>query len=712
MYGNRTRIIALSALTIASLSLAGVVQARGGHWVYRDAEGHVVSQRGAPVHSVARLWNEAMLNAIRRDLARPTVHARNLFHVTIAMWDAWAAYDATADTYLHHETATAPDIQAAREEAISYASYRLLSYRFSGSPGAVESQAEFDALMATLGYDINDNDTMGDTPSALGNRIAQECILFGVLDGSNEIADFANQFYVPENAPLVPALPGNPDLTDPDRWQPLALDFFVDQGGNVIVGGYPEFLSPEWGQVNAFALRSEDLTVYQRDGFDYWVFHDPGAPPYFGDMGDDYYRWGFEMVSVWSAHLDPSDGVEIDISPVAIGDAGLPDSADYETFYDFVEGGDASAGYLFNPVTGLQYQKQIVPRGDYGRILAEFWADGPDSETPPGHWFTILNYVVDHPLFEKRFGGSGPILDDLEFDVKAYFAMAGAMHDSAVAAWGIKGWYDYIRPVSALRHLADLGQRSDPMGASYDPNGITLHPGLIELVTSETTAIGERHQHLFGSEGKIALYAWRGPDFISNPDTDEAGVGWILADNWWPYQRPSFVTPPFAGYVSGHSTYSRAAAEVMELLTGSPYFPGGVGEFFCPQNDFLVFEEGPSVDVTLQWASYVDASDQCSLSRIWGGIHPPADDLPGRHIGKEVGPDAYRLAVRYMNGLISCPGDTDGDGSIGASDIAVLIGNWGETSDPTLAADIDGDGDVDAADLAQMLGSWGPCAGP
>jgi hypothetical protein len=72
--------------------------------------------------------------------------------------------------------------------------------------------------------------------------------------------------------------------------------------------------------------------------------------------------------------------------------------------------------------------------------------------------------------------------------------------------------------------------------------------------------------------GKIKLYAWRGPNYISNPSIDEAGVDWVLAENWWPYQRPSFVTPPFAGYVSGHSTYSRAAAEVLTALTGSAYF--------------------------------------------------------------------------------------------------------------------------------------------
>ncbi|MCB0664154.1 MAG: hypothetical protein KDC24_15520, partial [Saprospiraceae bacterium] len=122
-----------------------------------------------------------------------------------------------------------------------------------------------------------------------------------------------------------------------------------------------------------------------------------------------------------------------------------------------------------------------------------------------------------------------------------------------------------------------------------------------------------------------------------------------LAENWWPYQRPTFITPPFAGYVSGHSTYSRAAAEIMTLLTGDAFFPGGMGEFEAPKNEFLVFEEGPSRDLTLQWATYRDASDQCSLSRIWGGIHPPADDIPGRFIGIKIGPEAFHFAEAYFD---------------------------------------------------------------
>ncbi|NNE29920.1 MAG: T9SS type A sorting domain-containing protein, partial [Saprospiraceae bacterium] len=293
-----------------------------------------------------------------------------------------------------------------------------------------------------------------------------------------------------------------------------------------------------------------------------------------------------------------------------------------------------------------------VKRGDYGRILAEFWADGPDSETPPGHWFTILNYVMDHPDFERRFQGQGDTLGSLEYDVKAYLALAGAVHDVAVTVWGIKGWYDYIRPVSAIRALCELGQRTDPDQMNYHPAGINLDSGYIELVQIGDTLAGESNEHV----GKIKLKAWRGPDYINNPELDQAGVDWILGENWWPYQRPSFVTPNFAGYISGHSTFSRAAAEVLTLLTGDEFFPGGMGVFEVPQNEFLVFEEGPSENIQLQWATYRDASDQCSLSRIWGGIHPPADDIPGRLIGREIGIQAFEFARELYYK------DEDGDG--------------------------------------------------
>lgn len=621
-------------------------------------------------HSIARQWNEILLDAVRGDFARPTVHARNLFHCSAAMYDLWAVYDTIAKPFFLGNTVGGyefkfegvpipQDVKKAREEAISYAMYRLLEHRFRFAPKRVQILAEMDAKFAELGYDKGfiDTDYRSGSPATLGNYLAQQIIAFGFQDGSNEQGLYQNLFYQQVNPPLVMAFPGNPDIIDINRWQPLTLDIFIDQSGNPIPFNTPPFLSPEWGKVVPFSLQPKDLTIYNRGG-EYWVYNDPGPPPFntLTSATRQYYQWGFSLVAAWSSHLDPSDGVMWDISPASIGNIDfkdLPrDIKDYSSFYDLQNGGDISKGYTVNPRTGNPYTPQIVPRADYARVLAEFWADGPASETPPGHWFTILNYVNDHPLFEKKYKGQGERVDDLEWDVKAYFILGGTMHDVAISAWGIKGWYDYVRPISAIRAMADLGQSSDPTLGNYNPQGILLIPGYIESVLASDPLATDHPENV----GKIKLNAWKGPDYIQNPAVDEAGVDWILAEDWWSYQRPSFVTPPFAGYISGHSTYSRAAAEVMTMLTGDAFFPGGMGEFVAKKNEFLVFEEGPSVDVVLQWATYRDASDQTSLSRIWGGIHPPADDIPGRIIGQKIGVEAFAFAEDYF--FV----DADGDG--------------------------------------------------
>ena len=180
---------------------------------------------------------------------------------------------------------------------------------------------------------------------------------------------------------------------------------------------------------------------------------------------------------------------------------------------------------------------------------------------------------------------------------------------------------------------------------NYSPYGINLVKDLIEVIKEGDPLSGKNGENV----GKIKVYSWRGHQFINDPKTDYAGVGWILAENWFPYQRPTFVTPNFSGYISGHSTYSRAAAEVLTLLTGNAFFPGGLGEFIAKKNQFLVFEKGPTQDVKIQWATYRDASNQCSLSRIWGGIHPPVDDLPGRVIGEKVCIQAYKYGKKLFS---------------------------------------------------------------
>jgi hypothetical protein len=580
-----------------------------------------------PEWSVARRWDEALLDAIRRALPNPPVHARNLFHTSVAMWDAWAAYDPGASGYIDTEKATASDVPAARAEAISYAAFRVLTARFIKAVGGDQSLSEFDDVMDSLCYPIDITTTEGNAPAAVGNRIAAAVLAYGKTDGSNEAGGYSSPDYKPVNPPLVVAKPGT-TMADPNRWQPLQIEHMISQNGIPVTNGVQQAVGPHWGHVKSFALP---------DGGAAGAPIDPGPPPRLGDPATDqqFKDQAVEVIRL-SSLLDPSQGQTIDISPGALGDNTL--------------GTNDGRGHSVNPATGQPYPSDVVNLGDFARVMAEFWADGPKSETPPGHWNVLANLVSDELDPNLRIGGTGPVVDRLQWDVKLYLALNGAVHDAAIAAWGLKGDYDGTRPISMIRYMGGLGQSSDPGGPSYNKEGLPLVPGLIEVITKETTATGQRHAALAGHEGEIAIHAWAGNP--KDPKTQTGGVAWILAANWVPYQLPTFVTPAFQGYVSGHSTFSRAGAEVLTGFTGSEYFPGGISGYTIKAGS-LKFEAGPTTDIRLEWATYYDASDQAGRSRLYGGIHVQADDFTGRVIGSQCGKEAWAKAQQLYGGQSS-----------------------------------------------------------
>jgi hypothetical protein len=622
--------------------------------------------------SVARYWNEQTLHAIRRALPEPTVHARNLYHLSLAMHDAWAAFEPDYEGIVQHEDARATgDPTSDRAAAISHAAYRLLLRRYRHRTGGEMTVRCLTEAMTALGLDPTNDRTMGESPAALGNRIGETVWAHFLDDGANETLDYTDPTWRPRNPPLVVDDPGIRVL-DASTWQPLDIARAVTQNGIAEPEGPQRYIGPHWGGVTPFAIRRP-------------AFGEPWFPlgPRPSVQDPEMAEWVLDVIRR-TAWLDIDDGAVVDVSPGRYGNNPL--------------GSDDGVGHSYNPFTFDPYLPQLVWRGDFGRVLAEYWADGPNSETPPGHWNTIAHAAFDHPDFARRFYGEGAEVDRLTWDIWAFLLLNGALHDAAIVAWEAKRLYETARPMTLIRWMGQNGQRTDPAQPSWHPDGLLLENGLVEVITDASAAPGERHAHLRAHIGEIAIRTWPGEP--SDPKASRSRLRWLRAVEWVPYQPRTFVNPAFPGYVSGHSTFSRAAAVVLHHLTGDPFFPGGLAEHVARRNRALEFELGPSTTVRLQWGTWYDAADQAGQSRIWGGIHILPDDWGGRQLGALVGEAAVEwgrtrvLSIQPLPG-IGAPGDPlhrgdlpelpiDTPGAPPGGDPRVVVGQGRDTWEPLL----------------------------
>ncbi|MGH9314701.1 MAG: vanadium-dependent haloperoxidase [Vicinamibacterales bacterium] len=219
---------------------------------------------------------------------------------------------------------------------------------------------------------------------------------------------------------------------------------------------------------------------------------------------------------------------------------------------------------------------------DRMKAIAVYWADGPNTETPPGHWNLLAQWVSDR---------DGHTFDQ---DVKLFFALGNALLDASIAVWECKRFYDYIRPISAIRFLYS-GQ---------------------------------------------PVKAWGGPGL---------GTQIISGENF----RSYIPTPPFAEFTSGHSAFSASAAEVLRLFTGSDAF--GASHTVPAGSSSVEPGLAPAVDVTLSWATFEEAANEAGLSRRYGGIHFKDGDLSSRKMGRSIGAACWNRALTYFNGTAPLP---------------------------------------------------------
>ena len=219
--------------------------------------------------SIARIWNEVILYAIRKDTVRPPIQARNLFHFSAALYDVWTLYHPGNRPYLFWVNTDMRSCQIPVsfskdfskndiERVLSYTAYRIIESRYRESPGYSWTIMEANSIMNRYGYSTRD--TRSDLskfsdPTALGNAIARCYLDFGKIDGSNEkwisstgeSGSHGNMYYTPLNPPLDPNSPWNPNIIDWNRWQPIALSTFIDQWGNTVSVAALRILSEQSG---------------------------------------------------------------------------------------------------------------------------------------------------------------------------------------------------------------------------------------------------------------------------------------------------------------------------------------------------------------------------------------------------------------------------------------------------------------------------------
>jgi hypothetical protein len=217
---------------------------------------------------------------------------------------------------------------------------------------------------------------------------------------------------------------------------------------------------------------------------------------------------------------------------------------------------------------------------DEQKMIAEYWANGPHTELPPGHWALFGEFVSrrdNHTIDE---------------DAKMFFALSNAIFDAGIAAWDAKRAFDSVRPITSIPYLF-RGQR---------------------------------------------IRAWHP---FQGTQTFDGSL-------WIPYQKTTFPTPPFPEYISGHSAFSAAGAQILKLFTRSDRFDDSVTFPAGSSNTEPGFT--PKQEVTLYWDTFTDAADQAGISRRYGGIHFELGDLVGRATGRLVADQAWKKALSFING--------------------------------------------------------------
>jgi hypothetical protein len=372
--------------------------------------------------------------------------------------------------------------------------------------------------------------------------------------------------------PLMQSLGYDPADRSPDASTPAGignvaaeavLDFRHRDGANQLgdePGGAP---GVAYADYTGYVATNDPMDI--RVAFDPAAVHDPNAwqPLRYVDGSDNVVTPGF-VGAQWQ-----------NVTTFALAPGALRSSTGPARY--------GSAEYLAQAQALLAISADLT---DEQKMIAEYWADGPHSELPPGHWNLFAQFV-------SRRDRHGSTEHGLERDVKLFFALTNAVSDAGCCAWDNKRAFNSVRPITAIRTLF----RGRP------------------------------------------VRAWAGP---------YQGTKLIDGATWFPYQPTTFPSPPFPEYSSGHSNFSAAGAEILRRFTHSDRF--GASVTLPAGSSRTEPGAVPATDVTLSWPTFLAAANEAGHSRRYGGIHFEQGDLDARVTGRIAAQLVWQKAEEYWKG--------------------------------------------------------------
>jgi hypothetical protein len=410
--------------------------------------------------------------------------------------------------------------------------------------------AIFDARMTANGFHPFNTTIDTTTAAGVGNVVAEALMLFRRNDGSNQLGNYAdNSGYTPTN---TNAIGSQPTINDITFWTPEHVP--IDD----LNAPVQNFLTAHWGFLTPFALSS--VTQLR-----------PPTP-------EPFLLAPEATVDLANQTITRADSTVVSISKALIGT-------------------DINPAFIAQAEEIVDFSANLT---DTTKLIAEYWEDGGGTPFPPGHWMRIGQEISvrDHL--------------DLDEDVQLFFALGNAVMDAGIATWEAKRFYDYTRPVRAIRELGRLGLIGD--------------------------------EDVPGS-GEYFISAWAGPGL---------GIQRILATDFITYQTPGGnPSPPFSEHTSGHSAFSAAGAEILRLFTGSDDYGGSVT--INPGGSRFEPDVTPTVPITLRWATFRDAAADSGISRLYGGIHFTRGNLEGQDIGRAVGETVWTRSQFFIRGGTTVP---------------------------------------------------------